>query len=73
MDGDLRQPYTPYEGKPEAMTVSCAFFGDGGWLYPQAYGRRNGWTYVESFRQALEIDRMWRFGRRTPAAQTTGG
>jgi hypothetical protein len=55
MDGDLRQPYTLYEGKPEAMTVSCAFFGDGGWLYPQAYGRRNGWTYVESFRQALEI------------------
>jgi hypothetical protein len=55
MDGSLRQPVTMFRGRPEAMTVSSAFFGEGGWLYPQAYGRRNGWTLVESFRKALEV------------------
>ena len=54
MDGSLRQPVTYVEGKPEALTVSCGFFADGGWLAPTAYGHRNGWTYVESFRGALE-------------------
>ncbi|MCC6730743.1 MAG: hypothetical protein IT208_15525 [Chthonomonadales bacterium] len=55
MDGSLRQPVTRVDGKPEAMTVSSAFFAGGGWLAPTAYGRRNGWTYVESFRDALRV------------------
>jgi hypothetical protein len=55
MDGSLRQPVTYRDGKPEALTVSCGFFAGGGWLAPDAYGHRNGWTYVESFRQALEL------------------
>ncbi len=54
MDGSLRQPVTYHDGKPETLTVSCAFFDGGGWLSPNAYGHRNGWTYVESFRGALE-------------------
>jgi hypothetical protein len=54
MDGVLRQPVTCFDGKPEALTVSAGFFAGGGWLAPDAYGHRNGWTYVESFRTALE-------------------
>ena len=33
---------------------AAGFFAGGGWLAPDAYGHRNGWTYVESFRGALE-------------------
>ena len=54
MDGVLRQPVTMFQGKPEAMTASVAFFGVDGWKAPSAFGRRGGWTYVESFRGALE-------------------
>lgn len=54
MDGSLRQPITLKDGTPEAMTVSTAFFAGGGWTAPTAYGRRNGSTYVESWRRALE-------------------
>ena len=54
MDGSLRQPVTLFQGKPEALTVSTAFFDQGGWKAPSAFGRRNGWTYVESFRAALK-------------------
>lgn len=53
MDGSLRQPVTIKDGKPEAMTVSTAFFAGGGWTAPTAYGRRNGSTYLESWRGAL--------------------
>ncbi len=54
MDGDLRQPVTMFQGKPEAMTASVAFFGTDGWKGRSTFGRRNGWTYVESFRGVLE-------------------
>ncbi len=54
MDGALRQPVTLFNGKPEAMTASVAFFDGEGWKGRTAFGRRGGWTYVESFRQALE-------------------
>ena len=32
-----------------------AFFPPGGWLSEYAYGRRGGWTYVESFKHALRV------------------
>jgi len=54
MDGSLVPALTVYEGQPEALTVSTAFFSSGGWLAPTAYGRRGGWTYLETFRAALE-------------------
>lgn len=54
MDGVLEPPVTYYENEPEALTVSTAFFGAEGWLGPGTYGRRNGWTYIETFRQALK-------------------
>lgn len=55
MDGVLRQPVTCVVGRPEAMTVSTAFFNiPDGWTAPTAYGRRGGVTYVESFKGALE-------------------
>jgi hypothetical protein len=54
MDGTLKQPVTRRDGKAEALTVSAGFFAGGGWLAKDAYGHRNGWTYVESFRGALK-------------------
>jgi len=54
MDGSLEPMVTYFQGEPECLTVSVAFFGNGGWLYPEAYGRRGGWTYVESFKAALK-------------------
>lgn len=54
MDGALAQPVTRFEGKPEAMTVSAAFFSADGWRGKGAYGRRGGGTYVESFQGALK-------------------
>lgn len=53
MDGSLEPTVTLYEGKPEAMTVSVAFFSLGMWLGEGAYGRRGGRTYLESFGSAL--------------------
>jgi len=54
MDGSLEPMLTRYKGEPEALTVSTAFFSSGGWTADTAYGRRNGWTYVESFKAALK-------------------
>jgi hypothetical protein len=55
MDGGI-EPVTTYcQGEPEVVTVSTAFFGHGGWLYPEAYGRRGGATYVETFKPALAL------------------
>jgi hypothetical protein len=54
MDGSLRQPVTLFQGKPEVITVSTAFFDQGGWKAPTAFGRRGGWTYLESFKGALQ-------------------
>lgn len=53
MDG-VSDPLPAYfDGKAEALTVTPAFFGDGGWLYPQARGRRGGATFMETFKTAL--------------------
>lgn len=55
MDGVSHPIPTYHAGRPEALTVTPAFFGDGGWTYPQARGRRNGRTYEEEFSQAFRI------------------
>jgi len=54
MDGVLKPPVTYRAGKAEAVTVTPAFFGPHGWTGAEAHGRRNGLTYVESFKVALE-------------------
>lgn len=53
MDGTIHPIPTYHDGSPEALTVTVAYFGDGGWTYPQARGRLGGSTYVEEFRTAL--------------------
>lgn len=54
MDGSLKPMATYRDGKAEAVTVSIGFFGPQGWRGEGAYGRRDGWTYIEQFRTALE-------------------
>jgi len=54
MDGQLEPLVTYYNGKPEAITVTPAFFGALGWTTPDSYGRRGGTTYLESFKYALK-------------------
>ena len=61
MDGVLHPVVTRYKGAAEALTITPAFFGVGGWTYPAAMGRRGGATYVEQFRFAAE--NMPRFRR----------
>ena len=53
MDSTLKPTVTYFEGEPECMTISTAFFGPGGWKADTAYGRRGGWTYLEGFKSAL--------------------
>ena len=53
MDSTLTPTVTHFEGEPECMTISTAFFGPGGWKADTAYGRRGGWTYIEGFKSAL--------------------
>ncbi len=54
MDGSLEPTVTLNHGKPEAITVTPAFFAEYGWTAPEAFGRRGGWTYLESFKTALK-------------------
>jgi len=54
MDGQLEPMVTYKKGKPEAITVTPAFFGLMGWTAPEAYGKRGGTTYLESFKFALK-------------------
>jgi hypothetical protein len=54
MDGQLEPLVTYLNGEPEAITVTPAFFGPMGWTAPDAYGRRGGTTYLESFKYALK-------------------
>ena len=54
MDGSLSPTVTYKNGKAESTTVTPAFFAEQGWKAPEAYGRRGGWTYLESFKTALE-------------------
>ncbi|HOZ49462.1 MAG TPA: hypothetical protein PLO37_24020 [Candidatus Hydrogenedentes bacterium] len=53
MDGCLYPVVTYHDGKAEVVTPTPAYFGNGGWLYPEARGRRGGTTYIESFKAAL--------------------
>ena len=54
MDGSLEPMVTYRDGKAEALTVTPAFFAEYGWTAQEAYGRRGGWTYLESFKSALK-------------------
>jgi hypothetical protein len=54
MDGSLYPIVTMRDGKAEAITVTPAYFAETGWIYPPGRGRRNGSTYLESFRPAFE-------------------
>lgn len=54
MDGSLKPMVTYRDGAAESVTVTPAFFAEYGWTAPEAYGRRGGWTYIESFKTALE-------------------
>ena len=54
MDGSLKPMVTYKDGEAESIVVTPAFFAEYGWKAPEAYGRRGGWTYIESFKAALE-------------------
>lgn len=54
MDGQLEPLVTWFKGKPEAITVTPAFFGPLGWTASHSMGRRGGTTYLESFKYALQ-------------------
>ena len=54
MDGQLEPMVTYFNGKPEAITVTPAFFEPLGWTAAKSYGRRGGTTYLESFKYALK-------------------
>jgi hypothetical protein len=54
MDGSLNPIVTYKDRIPEAITITPALFAEYGWTAPEAYGRKNGWTYLESFKTALE-------------------
>jgi hypothetical protein len=55
MDGVLHPIPTVHDSKAEALTVTPAFFGDGGWTGAQAMARRGGATFAEQFRYARAI------------------
>ncbi len=56
MDGSVQPVPTPGKGgAAQALTVTPAFFGSGGWTGPQAMGRRGGATYVREFADALTV------------------
>ena len=55
MDGSVHPVVTAYHGHPEAMTVTPAFFGAGGWTGPQALARLGGTTYLREFARAMRI------------------
>ncbi len=56
MDGSL-VPITTYkDGKAEAITVCTAIFPEMGWKSEDAYGKRNGWTYLKSFQEAQKTE-----------------
>ncbi|HZO87662.1 MAG TPA: hypothetical protein VFB38_04925 [Chthonomonadaceae bacterium] len=54
MDGVLHPVITYHSGRAEALTITPAYFGDGGWTYPQARGRRGGTTYLEQWQTAIQ-------------------
>ena len=54
MDGSLSPKVTYRNHVAEATTVTPALFAKYGWATPEAYGRRNGWTYLQSFKTAMK-------------------
>ena len=54
MDGSITPVPTYNRGQCEALTITPAFFGNGGWLRPQARARLNGTTYLREFDTALK-------------------
>jgi hypothetical protein len=54
MDASLTPVLTKFNGQPEALTVSTAFFAGDGWKGEGAFGRKGGWTLTESFKSALQ-------------------
>lgn len=54
MDGSVHPVLTTYQGQAEALTVTPAFFGSGGWTGDQAMGRLGGTTYLEEFNEAMQ-------------------
>ena len=55
MDGAAEPIVTVVDGHPEAVTPTPAYFGlEKGWLGDDARGRRNGATFVRSFKPAIE-------------------
>ncbi len=54
MDGSPEPIVTFRDGKPEVVTPHAANFGLGMWLAEDAGARRNGTTYVRSFKPAFE-------------------
>ncbi|MBL7645303.1 MAG: hypothetical protein JNK74_03830 [Candidatus Hydrogenedentes bacterium] len=54
MDATLTPVPTLFEGQPEALTVSSAFFAGTGWKGEGAHSRKGGWTLTESFKSAFQ-------------------
>lgn len=55
MDGVIEPPVTYKDSAAEAVTVTPSFFNAYGWTdASQAYGRRGGATYIETFKVALQ-------------------
>ncbi|MBC7510112.1 MAG: hypothetical protein H7320_15405 [Ferruginibacter sp.] len=55
MDGQIDPIITYKNSKAEAVTVTPSFFEKFGWLAPEAYGRRGGATYLQSFSTAIKF------------------
>ncbi len=54
MDGSIRPIPTYNHGQCESLTITPAFFGKGGWLFPEARARDNGFTYLREFNAAIQ-------------------
>ena len=54
MDGAIAPVPVFNHGKCEALTITPAFFSNGGWLRRSARGRLNGATYLREFHTALK-------------------
>ncbi len=53
MDGSIHPIPVYRHGQCEDLTITPAYFADGGWLAPTARARDNGFTYVREFNAAL--------------------
>ncbi|MGC8540498.1 MAG: hypothetical protein ACP5QA_07695 [Phycisphaerae bacterium] len=54
MDGSIDPIPVYHHGQCEDLTITPAFFSNGGWLAPLALARDNGATYVREFKSALQ-------------------